>query len=85
MPPPQNRSGLFRLFSYKHKMSLFMHTHFILLAHETCSDGQLIPIPYMFCSRKSSWDLMEQEKKKQYIDPTVHCEMIFITLSKKKK
>lgn len=35
---------------------------FILLAYVTWSDGQLIPVPYIFYSSKSSCDLTEQKK-----------------------
>jgi len=35
---------------------------FILLARVTCSDGQLIPILYVYCPSKSLCDLTEQKK-----------------------
>lgn len=35
---------------------------FILFARVTCSDGQLIPILYVYCPSKSLCDLTEQKK-----------------------
>lgn len=47
-------------------VSLFMQAQkaadFILLAYVTWSDGQLIPVPYIFYSSKSLCDLTEQNK-----------------------